>query len=212
MVTQLNRIRAPKGPQALTLTLLWAGGCLLLGIALGIFSKWLDNMAIDDTIWWQHLLGVLDLRNVFSWFSIWFLIALAIAVCSPGPLRAARNVFLFFAGMCVSYHWYTVVFSGFNPQRYMMIWYALTLLSPLFALVCWYGKGQGLPALVVDWLILGAMVTVCFAVGPWYLYPRSVLDTLFFVLSVLVLYTSPRQTALALLGGVVLALLVPFVY
>lgn len=211
MKERLNQLRTPERP-CLHRTLLWAVGSLLLGIALGLFSKWLDNMAIDDTIWWQHLLGVLDLRNVFSWFSVWFVLALAIAVYSPGPLRAALNVFLFFAGMCASYHWYTVVFSGFNPQRYMMVWYALTLLSPLFALLCWYGKGSRLPSVVLSGLILGGMVTVCCSVGQWYFSFRSGLDALFLCLSVLILYTRPKQTLLALAIGVALSFFSPVVF
>lgn len=32
--------------------------------------KWLDNVAIDNSIWWQHILGLLDCRNGFSAFEI----------------------------------------------------------------------------------------------------------------------------------------------
>ena len=42
----------------------------LFGVILGIFSKWLDNLSIDDSVWWQHILGILNLRNVFSLFGI----------------------------------------------------------------------------------------------------------------------------------------------
>lgn len=43
----------------------------LFGVILGVFSKWLDNLSIDDSVWWQHILGILDLRNVFTLFGIW---------------------------------------------------------------------------------------------------------------------------------------------
>ena len=72
----------------------------LLGVGLGIFSKWLDNLSIDDSILWQHILGILDLGNIFSMFGVWILIATSISIFSNTPLRAGINVFVFFLGMC----------------------------------------------------------------------------------------------------------------
>ena len=135
MKAWLYKIRTPNRDIKLSLQITYSILILLFGIALGVFSKWLDNMGINDAIWWQHILGIIDLRNVFSEFAIWLLIALAISVYSGSALRAGLNVFLFFAGMCISYHLYTIVFAGFNPQRYMMIWYGFTLLSPVLAFV-----------------------------------------------------------------------------
>ena len=68
----------------------------LFGIALGVFSKWLDNLSLNDSIWWQHILGMLNLRNVFSSLGVWILIAVCISVYSSSPLRASINVFIFF--------------------------------------------------------------------------------------------------------------------
>ena len=140
MKAWLYKIRTPNRDIKLSPQITYSILILLFGIALGVFSKWLDNMGINDAIWWQRILGIIDLRNVFSEFAIWLLIALAISVCSGSPLRAGLNVFLFFVGMCISYHLYTIVCAGFNPQRYMMIWYGFTLLSPALAFICWYGK------------------------------------------------------------------------
>ena len=39
---------------------------LLLGAALGVFAKWLDELIIDDRIWWHLIIEKLDLGTVFS--------------------------------------------------------------------------------------------------------------------------------------------------
>ena len=205
MKAWLYKIRTPNRDIKLSLHITYSILILLFGIALGVFSKWLDNMGINDAIWWQHILGIIDLRNVFSEFAIWLLIALAISVYSSSPLRAGLNVFLFFAGMCISYHLYTIVFAGFNPQRYMMIWYGFTLLSPVLAFICWYGKGKTKVSLIIDTLILAVMMSECFAIGFWYFDITRIINVIIFVGSVAILYSEPKQTVVSLLGAVMLS-------
>ncbi len=88
----LEKIRVPDNNLKLNKKIINTSLMLLLGIALGVFSKWLDNLSIDDIIWWQHILGILDLNNVFSLFGIWILIATTISVFSKTPLRASLKV------------------------------------------------------------------------------------------------------------------------
>ena len=205
MKAWLHRIRTPNRDIKLSQQITYSILILLFGIALGIFSKWLDNMGINDAIWWQHILGILDLRNVFSEFAIWLLIALAISIYSSSSLRACINVFLFFAGMCISYHLYTIMFASFNPRYYMMIWYGLTLLSPILAFICWYGKGKTKVSLIIDILILAVMMPVCFAIGFWYFDIPRIINLIIFVGSVAILYNEAKQTAISLLGAIVLS-------
>ncbi len=180
---------------------------LLFGAALGFFSKWLDDLALDSTIRWHRLVERLDLGNFFSDLAVWLLLALVIAVFSRSALQAAVRVFLFFAGMCAAYHLYTVVFSGFNPRQYMMLWYAITLASPLLAAVCWYAKGKRAVSIVLDCAIFAVFVLSCFSVGWFYVSPRGGLYLLVFLGAAAVLYRSPKQTLISLPAGFVLALL-----
>lgn len=207
MKNWLNKIRTPQNNVRTGVQVGYIVLSLLLGICLGVFAKWLDNLSINDAVWWQHVLGMLDLRNVFSRLAIWLLIALAISVYSPTPFRAALHVFLFFAGMCVSYHLYTIAFSGFNPRSYMKIWYGLTVVSPIFGFLCWYGKGKHYVSLILDILILGVMLRMTFSVGFWYFDFHGVIDTLIFIGAATVLYSRPKYTVLGILGGLVTAFL-----
>ncbi len=172
---------------------------------MGIFSKWLDNLSIDDTIWWKHIFGILDLRNVFSLFGIWIFIAATISVFSKTPLRASLNVFLFFVGMTVSYHLYTIYFSGFNPKNYMMIWYGITMITPTIAFICWYAKGKEKISIVISSIILTIMLISSFSIGVGYFYFKSIIDTILFIGTILVLYVNPKNSVYSLLIALLLA-------
>lgn len=200
----LEKIRIPDKNLKLSRKIINTSLIFLLGIILGIFSKWLDNMSIDDTIWWQHVFGILDLRNVFSLFGIWIFIATTISVLSKTALRASLNVFLFFVGMTVSYHLYTIFFSGFNPKNYMMIWYGITIITPILAFICWYAKGKGKISIIISSIILTVMMLSSFSIGMWYFDFRSIIDTILFIGTILVLYVNPKNSIYSLLISLIL--------
>lgn len=201
----LDKIRVQEHDLKLNKKIINTSLIFILGIVLGIFSKWLDNLSINDTIWWQHMLEILDLRNVFSLFGIWIFIAITISVFSKTPARASLNVFLFFVGMTVSYHLYTIFFSGFNPKRYMMIWYGITIITPILAFVCWYSKGEGKISLIISIIILAVMMISSFSIGIWYFYFKSIIDTLLFIGTMLVLYVNPKNSVYSFLIALLLA-------
>ncbi|MCM1220206.1 MAG: hypothetical protein NC548_37520 [Lachnospiraceae bacterium] len=200
----LNKIREPKKMQ-ISKKIVNSLLILIIGIALGIFSKWLDNLSINDAIWWQRIVGVLDLRNIFSDFGIWIFIAVLISVFSATPFRASLNVFLFFIGMTISYHLYTILFCGFNPNSYMMIWYTITLISPILAFICWYAKGNGKLSIIISSWILAVMLLFSFSIGMWYFYFKSIVDTLLFVGIIIVIYNNYRNSICSLIGALVMA-------
>ena len=182
---------------------------LVFGIVLGIFSKCLDNTPLNDSIMWKRfLLGYLDLGNVFSMIGIWLLIALCISIYSATPLRASINVFIFFLGMNISYHIYTIIFAGFNPMNYMMIWYFLTLFSPILAFICWYSKGAGIIPVIINTCIIAIMILCCFGIGMWYFNFTSIINTIIFITTLIILYNTPQKSIITLIGGLVIAFVV----
>lgn len=208
MLNVLNQIRMPNKSLQMKYRIRNTLLIFLLGVILGIFSKWLDNLSINDAIWWQYIIGIMDLGNVFSLFGIWIFIAVTISVFSKTPLRASINVFVFFVGMSVSYHLYTIYFSGFNPMSYMMIWYTITLLTPLFAYVCWYAKSEHIISMIISGFILCVMFIVSFSIGMWYFDMKSLIDFILFIATVIVLHVRSQNTFYSLIIGLVLAFVI----
>ena len=205
-IEKLDDIRSP-GQKSKKDKILCTASSLIAGILLGVFSKWLDSIALDNNIWWHRIIEKLDLGNFFSEMAIWLLISLAIAVFSSSALMAALNVFAFFAGMCAAYHLYSILFAGFNPSSYMVIWYAITLVSPVLAALCWYAKGKGTIPIFLDIGIMAVFTLSCFSLGFFYVDLRGVLYLLVFIGATAILYRNPKQTAISISAGFLMALL-----
>lgn len=211
MIKILDNIRIPDKNANLKTKIINTILIFLLGSILGIFSKWLDNLVINDMIFWQKIIWILDLRNIFSSLEIWLFFAIIISVFSKTPLRASLNVFLFFAWMTVSYHLITIYFSGFNPKSYMMIWYGITLISPILAFICWYAKGKNIISLIISSLILAVMLTQTFSIWFWYFNFKSIINFLIFIGTILVLHVNFKNTNFSLIIALIFSFLIKWI-
>ena len=160
---------------------------LFLGIALGTFSKFLDFRQAELPSVLMAIDGALDVHNFLGRFAIWVLIALCISIYSNSAIRASVNVFVFFAGMVVSYYLYSNYVAGFFPRSYAMIWVGFTMISPFLAFVCWYAKGKSRPAFMLSVLILAVLFNMTFVYGWGYFEARSVLELIVFIIGLTVL-------------------------
>ncbi len=212
MKSFLNTIRCEEKPISVSRKVVDTFGILLLGIALGTFSKFLDNTAVNEL---PFIFGYLDITNFLVRFAIWVLIAVCISIYSNSSIRAAINVFVFFAGMVTSYYLYSKFVAGFFPRSYAMIWFGFTAISPLLAFICWYAKGKSKLSFVLSAMIIAVLFNMTFVYGMIYFEMRSILELIVFICGLVVLKRntikgSMIMTAIGIIFAIVLNLLVPF--
>ena len=183
----LNDIRSAENPISGNRKIINTIAILLLGIALGTFSKFLDFRQAELPSVLMAIDGALDVHNFLGRFAIWVLIALCISIYSNSAIRASINVFAFFAGMVVSYYLYSNYVAGFFPRSYAMIWFGFTMISPFLAFICWYAKGKSKSAWMLSALILAVLFNMTFVYGWGYFEARSILELAVFMIGVAVL-------------------------
>lgn len=178
---------------------------ILTGTALGVLSKLLDNMSLNDAVGWQRALAASDLRNAFSRLAVWALLALAVAVFSKRPLRASVNVFGFFLGMLIGYYAVTIFISGFFPKTYIITWGIITLFTPVIAYFAWYSRGDGWLAILFSSIVTGFFITQAFNFGMWYIDIAYYDGVICLILSIILLYKNKKQLLLSLSGALLAA-------
>lgn len=187
-------------------------GIMLLGVVLGVISKYLDCTPSNEL---PFMIEYLDLRNFLGRFGIWILLAVCISVYSVSPVRAGINVLVFFIGVVTSYYLYSKLAAGFFPRSYAMIWFGLTAISPLLAFICWYAKEKSNLSFVLSAMIIAVLFNMTFIYGWIYFEMRSTLELLVFICGFLVLKRNTVKDSVIMAAiGIVLAfalnLLVPF--
>ena len=211
----LNDIRRVENPISGNRKIINTIAILFLGIALGTFSKFLDFRQAELPSVLMAIDGALDVHNFLGRFAIWVLIALCISIYSNSAIRASVNVFVFFAGMVVSYYLYSNYVAGFFPRSYAMIWVGFTMISPFLAFVCWYAKGKSRPAFVLSVLILAVLSNMTFVYGWGYFKARSVLELIVFIIGLTVLRRDTLKSSvlmgtISIVFAVLLDMVIPF--
>ena len=217
----LNSIRCADKKISVEKQFMNSSAIMLFGIILGAFSKFLENNLV--TIFFEYLDNnlvnispafifecsdiVFSIANFLSRFAIWVFLALCVSVYSASPIRAAINVFLFFAGMVASYYLYTNYIAGFFPKSYAMIWVGFTVISPVLAFLCWYAKGFSKVSLALSSGIIAVLFNMTFVYRlPGYINIRSALELLVFICGCVVMRRQTvKESVLMVAIGVVLA-------
>lgn len=199
----LDKIRNEESTVSINKKIINSLLILCIGIALGIFSKFLDSTAINDL---PFIFGYLDIGNFLGRFSIWVLIAICISIYSYSSVRAALNVFVFFSGMIASYYLYSKFIAGFFPLDYAMIWIIFTIFSPLPAFICWYAKGSSKVSFIISAIMIAALFNMTFVYGWLYFEPISILEVLVFICSLIALKRNTiKETILMTVAGIAVA-------
>ena len=211
----LNDIRCAENSISGNRKIINTVAVLFLGIALGIFSKFLDFRQAELPNVIMTIDSALDVHNFLGRFAIWVLIALCISIYSNSAKRASVNVFAFFVGMVTSYYLYSNYVAGFFPRSYAMIWFGFTMISPFLAFVCWYAKGKSRPAFMLSVLILAVLFNMTFVYGWGYFEARSVLELIVFIIGLTVLRRDTLKSSvlmgtISIVLAVLLDMVIPF--
>lgn len=207
-ISFLNDIRKPENKLPAEKQVMSSVGITVFGIILGIVAKYLDCTPANEL---PYLIRSLDFTNFLGRFSIWIFIAVCISIYSKSAVRAAVNVFVFFTGMVSSYYLYSKFIAGFFPKTYVMIWVCFTIISPFLAFVCWYAKGNGKVAIAVSAGIISTLFNTTFIYGLVYFSIRYTLELVVFLLTVFVLRRTLKETAIMVIAGVIIAIIIDFI-
>ena len=179
--------------------------CFVLGMILGITSKYLDTVAVDES-WMTTVLH--SLGNLFTRLGIWVWIATLVAAYSRTLRRAAINTFVFFIGMLLSYYIYSAYLFGFFPTSYFIRWGGIALVSPLLAAVVWKAKNNERLAMILSALPMGLMLSLSLSIGFFYVDLTHVEELIMYVFLCAVFYKNQKQLIVSIGLSIVIAIII----
>lgn len=199
----LNKIRKPQINISINHKIIVSIIIICIGLFLGIFQKWLDEVGFNDL---PMFFEYLDISNYFGRLSIWILLASIISVYSENSLRAGMNVFLFFISMLAGYYLYCNYILGSLPKSYMMIWIGTSIISFFLAYICWYAKGNGIIAIVISSIILGLLFSQAVLIFQG-IHITHILELVTWLAGILVLYRKPKELLIMLILSLIVAII-----
>lgn len=166
----LERIRRPQKRIPLNRAVIYSMGIMACGLITGVGVKLMD-------IYTVHL------GNIFSQMSVWIFLCSVLAVYSSTPRRAAVNVFLFCAGMLLTYYLTAEGMHSPYSMTFVYGWSVFSLFSPLLAFFTWYAKGKG----TVSRLLTAGIVVVLLVLAVLLFDRIRISDLIFAVLTAVIL-------------------------
>lgn len=164
------RIRKPQKRIPLNRAVIYSMGIMACGLITGVGVKLMD-------IYTAHL------GNIFSQMSVWIFLCSVLAVYSSTPRRAAVNVFLFCAGMLLTYYLTAEGMHSPYSMTFVYGWSVFSLFSPLLAFFTWYAKGKG----TVSRLLTAGIVVVLLVLAVLLFDRIRISDLIFAVLTAVIL-------------------------
>lgn len=166
----LERIRRPQKRIPLNRAVIYSMGIMACGLITGVGVKLMD-------IYTAHL------GNIFSQMSVWIFLCSVLAVYSSTPRRAAVNVFLFCAGMLLTYYLTAEGMHSPYSMTFVYGWSVFSLFSPVLAFFTWYAKGKG----AVSRLLTAGIVVVLLVMAVLLFDKIRISDLVFAVLTAAIL-------------------------
>lgn len=164
------RIRRPQKRIPLNRAGIYSMGIMACGLITGVGVKLMD-------IYTVHL------GNIFSQMSVWIFLCSVLAVYSSTPRRAAVNVFLFCAGMLLTYYLTAEGMHSPYSMTFVYGWSVFSLFSPVLAFFTWYAKGKG----AVSRLLTAGIVVVLLVMAVLLFDRIRISDLVFAVLTAAIL-------------------------